>query len=35
MISVTNEVSTPAQQSADGVLQYTATAEGFWQNPGY
>ena len=35
MIAVTNEVSTPVQQDANGVLQYSATADGFWQNPGY
>jgi len=35
MIAVTNEVSTPVQQDAKGVLQYTSSAEGFWQNPGY
>lgn len=35
MIAVTNEINTPAQQNANGVLQYSATAEGFWQNPGY
>ena len=35
MIAVTNEVSTPVQQDANGVLQYTATSDGFWQNPGY
>ncbi|MBR6867805.1 MAG: RagB/SusD family nutrient uptake outer membrane protein [Prevotella sp.] len=35
MISCTNVITTPVQQSADGVLQYSATADGFWQNPGY
>ncbi len=35
MIAVTNEQSTPVQQDANGVLQYTTTADGFWQNPGY
>ena len=35
MIAVTNEQSTPVQQDANGVLQYTSTADGFWQNPGY
>jgi hypothetical protein len=35
MISVTNEVNTPVQQDAGGVLQYSTTADGFWQNPGY
>lgn len=33
--SVVNEVACPAQQDANGVLQYSTTAEGFWQNPGY
>ena len=35
MISVTNEIAAPATQDANGVLQYNATAEGMWQNPGY
>ena len=34
MESVTNASSTVPSQS-NGVLQYTTTAEGFWQNPGY
>lgn len=33
--SCTNLVATAATQDANGVLQYNATAEGFWQNPGY
>lgn len=33
--SISNEVACPAQQDANGVLQYSATADGFWQNPGY
>ena len=35
MIAVTNEIAAPAQQDANGVLQYTTTADGMWQNPGY
>ena len=35
MIAVTNEVNTPVQQDANGVMQYASTADGFWQNPGY
>ena len=35
MIAVTNEVDAPAQQDANGVLQYTSAADGFWQNPSY
>ena len=35
MIAVTNEIAAPAQQDANGVLQYTSTADGMWQNPGY
>ena len=35
MLSVTNEVAAAATQDANGVLNYTSTAEGFWQNPGY
>ena len=31
----TNVISTAATQDANGVLQYTSTAEGMWQNPGY
>jgi hypothetical protein len=31
----TNVISCPASQDANGVLQYSATADGFWQNPGY
>jgi hypothetical protein len=35
MEGVTNTISAPASQDANGVLQYTTTADGFWQNPGY
>jgi hypothetical protein len=35
MDGVTNTISTPASQDGNGVLQYTTTADGFWQNPGY
>lgn len=31
----TNVIDTPASQEANGVLNYTTTANGFWQNPGY
>ncbi len=34
MEAVTNLVSTPVSQS-NGVLQYNAVMDGFWQNPGY
>ena len=33
--TVTNRTTTSATQDANGVLQYTSTAEGMWQNPGY
>ncbi len=34
--SVANYIgSAPCSQNANGVLQYTTTAEGMWQNPGY
>lgn len=33
--SVTNRTSISVSQDANGVLQYTSTAEGMWQNPGY
>ena len=33
--SVTNRTTSSATQDANGVLQYTSTAEGMWQNPGY
>ena len=33
--SVTNRSSDAVQQDANGVLQYSSTAEGMWQNPGY
>ena len=33
--SVTNRTEAAAQQDAYGVLQYSFTAEGMWQNPGY
>ena len=35
MEACTNVVAAPASQDANGVLQYSATTEGFWQNPGY
>jgi hypothetical protein len=35
MEGVTNEISSAASQDSKGVLQYTTTADGFWQNPGY
>ena len=35
MEACTNVISTPVSQDANGVLQYTSTAEGMWQNPGY
>jgi hypothetical protein len=35
MIAVTNEIAAPASQDANGVLQYSQTADGMWQNPGY
>ena len=35
MDACTNVVNAPATQDGNGVLQYTTTAEGFWQNPGY
>ena len=33
--AVTNRASVSVAQDANGVLQYTSTAEGMWQNPGY
>ena len=33
--SVTNRQDINVMQDANGVLQYTAAAEGMWQNPGY
>ena len=33
--SVTNRSDMAVGQDANGVLQYTSTAEGMWQNPGY
>ena len=33
--SVTNRTTSSATQDANGVLQYTSTQEGMWQNPGY
>ena len=35
MDACTNVVDCPASQDANGVLQYSETAAGFWQNPGY
>ncbi len=33
--AVTNRADISVTQDANGVLQYTSTAEGMWQNPGY
>lgn len=33
--SVTNRSDAQVAQDANGVLQYSTTADGFWQNPGY
>ena len=33
--TVTNRADVSVSQDANGVLQYTSTAEGMWQNPGY
>ena len=33
--AVTNRSETVVPQDANGVLQYSSTAEGMWQNPGY
>ena len=30
-----NVIQAPASQDANGVLNYSSTADGFWQNPGY
>ncbi len=35
MDACSNVIATPASPDAKGVLQYTTTADGFWQNPGY
>lgn len=35
MEACTNVTSVTPTQNSDGVLDYTATADGFWQNPGY
>lgn len=35
MEACTNVTAVGATQDANGVLQYSATADGFWQNPGY
>ena len=35
MMAVTNRTDKAVVQDANGVLQYSATDEGFWQNPGY
>lgn len=35
MDGVTNKVETTVTQNANGVLNYTETANGFWQNPGW
>jgi hypothetical protein len=33
--SCTNVITTTVSQDANGVLNYSTQAEGFWQNPGY
>ena len=33
--AVTNRADISVTQDANGVLQYTSTADGMWQNPGY
>ena len=33
--AVTNRASISVSQDANGVLQYTSTQDGMWQNPGY
>lgn len=33
--AVTNRTTASVTQDANGVLQYTSTQEGMWQNPGY
>ena len=33
--AVTNRADISVSQDANGVLQYTTTSEGMWQNPGY
>ena len=33
--AVTNRSDVNVPQDANGVLQYSSTAEGMWQNPGY
>ncbi len=33
--AVTNRAEISVSQDANGVLQYTSTADGMWQNPGY
>ena len=33
--SVTNRATISVSQDANGVLQYTSTQDGMWQNPGY
>ena len=35
MDACTNVIGAPASADANGVLQYTTTADGMWQNPGY
>ena len=32
---VTNRTDLSVAQDANGVLQYSAVADGMWQNPGY
>ena len=35
MEACTNVITAPASQDGNGVLQYSSTADGMWQNPGY
>lgn len=35
MDACTNVVASPASQESNGVMKYSSTVEGFWQNPGY
>ena len=35
MDACTNVVASPATQESNGVMKYSSTVEGFWQNPGY
>ena len=33
--AVTNRATVSVTQDANGVIQYSSTTEGMWQNPGY